>query len=191
MSQYTQSNHRIINVAIHSEFANAVLTRLARAMTLMPNLHTIQIIYSGPLYSYAIQPDQFQKAFSGLVFPSVKRAILPFQARRIFACFPEALEVYSNQSYMPDFNRFLDDVVRHCHKVETFGWIERPIVINAASKTGYGMCKTFTACLLRLHEGCSSRKASESSQGGMLFNKLWGSSYTAEFFFFQADPATE
>jgi hypothetical protein len=177
VSIITQSS-RIINVVIHSEFANAVLTRLARAMSLMPNLHTIQIIYSGPLYSYAIQPDQFQKAFAGLVFPSVKHVTLPFQARRILACFPEATEVYSNQSYMPDFVRFLDNVVRHCRKITTFGWVQCPIVIPAASKTNYGMCMTFIL-YLTLHEEYSSPKASEYSQSGMLFNRLWISAYSS------------
>jgi hypothetical protein len=92
-------------------------------MTLMTNLHTIQIM-CGP-YGFGIEPEKFEKAFSGLVFPSVRRVILPAQATAIFGSFPDVVEVFTNHPFVFDFSQFLDNMISHCPKVEIIGCRER------------------------------------------------------------------
>jgi hypothetical protein len=118
----THCCYRFITVAIYSRFADDALRRLAHAMTLMPNLHTLHIV-CGP-YGHGIGHEPFQKAFSGLVFPSVRRVILPAQGTAIFECFPEVVEVLSNHPFIFDFSQFLDNLISHCPKVESIGWGE-------------------------------------------------------------------
>ena len=114
-------------MAIEVEFANA-MSYLARAMALMPNLHTIQIICQGCCMKNRpniIEPDQFRKAFAGHVYPSVRRAVLPIQARGMFACLPAVADVYLNQpSYAYNFAEFAGDLAQDCHSVESLGWVE-------------------------------------------------------------------
>jgi hypothetical protein len=94
---------------------------LAHAMMLMPNLHTIQII---SIYErgYELTHEAFQTAFADLIFPSVRRAILAYQARSIFACLPEVLEAHMIGSHDVDFTEYLSQIAQNCHKIECFGW---------------------------------------------------------------------
>jgi hypothetical protein len=78
----------------------------------------------GP-YGYEIKSDQYEKAFSGLAFPSVRRVSLPPQAT-ILGCFPEVVEVLANRPFIFDGSVFLDNVISHCPKIECFGWRELP-----------------------------------------------------------------
>ncbi|KIL58940.1 hypothetical protein M378DRAFT_170034 [Amanita muscaria Koide BX008] len=105
---------RVVNVAIQPKFSPTALPKLARAMTLMPNLHTVQII---------CKENMHKRSFEKCVYPSVRRASLPHQATSILSSFPEVVEVYINQSvWASEFRQFLQAVALHCRKVECFGW---------------------------------------------------------------------
>ncbi|KAM6499692.1 hypothetical protein JOM56_005200 [Amanita muscaria] len=113
---------RVVNVAIQPKFSPTALPKLARAMTLMPNLHTVQIICKENMHKRC-KTDRFKKAFENCVYPSVRRASLPHQATSILSSFPEVVEVYINQSvWASEFRQFLQAVALHCRKVECFGW---------------------------------------------------------------------
>jgi hypothetical protein len=109
---------RIITVVISSMNA---LKKLARAMTFMPNLHTIHIMHD--LHG-DVGDHQFQVAFSGLVFPSIRHAILPITALDIIASFPEVVEVHMNTPFFVQPQNFLHDMISNCPKVECIGWQE-------------------------------------------------------------------
>jgi hypothetical protein len=109
-------------VVIEVESANA-MKHLARAMALMPNLHTIQIICMKDR-SNVIEPGHFRKAFAGRVYPSVRHAVLPIQARGMFPCLPALADVYINQLDVDKgFAEFASDLALDCHEVESFGWV--------------------------------------------------------------------
>jgi hypothetical protein len=102
------------------------LKKLARAMTLMPNLHTIHIMQDP---RGDVRVSQFQVAFSGLVFRSVRCVIVPVIAPDIFASFPEVVEVLTNQPFIAQPPEFLHNMISHCPKVECIGWREfNPLV---------------------------------------------------------------
>ncbi|KIL67013.1 hypothetical protein M378DRAFT_159969 [Amanita muscaria Koide BX008] len=119
---------RVVSVAVFKpNLVDAILKKLARALSLMPNVHTVQLICHGtrtqgmpPL----IEASRIQKAFEGYVYPSVRRVVVPHQARSIFACFPQAQHVHMNQHDFYDFSDSVAGVARYCHTVESFGWIE-------------------------------------------------------------------
>ena len=117
---------RIINLAIESEYADS-LEYLANAMDLMPNLHTIQIICEGYhiqrrcVRRRVIDTDQFLKAFRRHTYPSVKRAILPVQARGMLASLPAVADVYINAIYSDHFSEFVGALAANC-PVESLGW---------------------------------------------------------------------
>ncbi|KAM6499693.1 hypothetical protein JOM56_005201 [Amanita muscaria] len=113
---------RVVNVAIEPKFSPTALPKLARAMKLMPNLHTVQIICKENMHEKC-KTDRFQKAFQKHVYPSVRCASLPHQATSILASFPEVVEVYINQPVREStLSKFLKAVALHCRKVECFGW---------------------------------------------------------------------
>jgi hypothetical protein len=127
-------------VAIEVEFANA-MGHLARAMALMPNLHTIQIICQGnrtKLRPNIIEHVQFRKAFGRHVYPSVKRAALPTQARGMFACLPAVADVFLNQPHVFSFDVWANDLALKCHAVESLGWVEFLFGVTAI-----GTCMSF------------------------------------------------
>ena len=134
-------------------------------MTLMPNLHTVQIMPADLCASvgiYGIWRKRFQKAFAGLAFPSVKRVSLPDHASAIFGCLPEVVEVFANERLSLIF---LDDMYSHCRKIEAVGWR-----ITSLFGPGYSGCKY--TCIGKAcpwpYEGCSSGgKVSQSPQDRM------------------------
>jgi hypothetical protein len=125
-----------MTVTVYSQYADNTLPRLAHAMTLMPNLHTIHI-----LGGFGIRPNQFEKAFSGLLFPSVRHVILPAPGQAILGCFPEVVEVFTNDPVVYDFSQFLDNVISHCPKVESIGWRELSENIKGEWKQRNSRCK--------------------------------------------------
>src|ERR1700759_1180284 len=80
---------RTVNVAIEAGREDETLSVLAHSLTLMPNLHTIQIISrredpANKIRNPSVDSDKFRKAFAGRCYPSVWRAVLPIQATDIF-----------------------------------------------------------------------------------------------------------
>ena len=119
-------------MAIEPEYANA-MRYLADAMDLMPNLHTIQIICAGHWFGRCksrkiIDTDQFQKAFAGHVYPSVRRAVLPHQARGMFACLPAVTDVYLNQFYVKNFAEFSGDPVMQSKNLGGWSIVREPLL---------------------------------------------------------------
>jgi hypothetical protein len=127
------ANHyqfRVINVAIELEHANS-MKYLANAMDLMPNLHTIQLMCHVDHFQEScglspgqmrIHADQFLQAFERHDYPSVKRALLPVQARSMLASLPAVVDVYMNSpSTHWQFAQFTTALAATC-PVETLGW---------------------------------------------------------------------
>ena len=126
------ANHgefRIINVAIEPRLVNS-MKYLAKAMDLMPNLHTIQIICEGyrtqtrcarNLRRRVVHADQFLKAFGRHVYPSARRAVLPIQAKGMLASLPAAVDVYINWPYAHHLSNFITVLAANC-PVESLGW---------------------------------------------------------------------
>src|SRR6266478_8102840 len=92
---------RIINVAIKAKYADS-MEYLADAMDLMLNLHTIQIMCHGfrgrRCGPKEVETKQFLKAFGCHDYPSVRRAILPIQARGMLASLPAVVDVCGSLS---------------------------------------------------------------------------------------------
>lgn len=128
-------------------------------MTLMPNLHTLQILtrmYGDP-FGPEVKLVQFRNAFAGRVFPSVRRVLFPAQARPILECFPEVVEVFVGHTGLDDFSQFIDDMIPHCRKVESLGWQEG---------LGYSYGGYTSITCPRSNDGCScGRKVAQSPQG--------------------------
>ena len=158
---------RIVNVVIESEYANS-MKDLANAMDLMPNLHTVQIIAQGyhirsrcslSARRKVINIDQFLKAFGCHVYPSVRCAILPVQARAVLASLPAVVDVYINSPYCHYFPSFATALAANC-PVESLGW-EMDYGASAA-----GTSVHVIHYRVRSHTGYnSSRESSQHSQG--------------------------
>ena len=125
-------------------------------MTLMPNLHTVHIM-RGPYEGMVVGYEQFQKAFAGLTFPSVRRVSFMGSAGAMFGYFPEAVEVFGSKMHN------IHDLSLHFRKAETVGW-------EASYFTGAGGTYRRSPCISIAcpwsYQGCSrGGKVSQSPQG--------------------------
>ena len=143
------SEFRTVNVAIEPGYANS-MKYLAKAMDLMPNLHTIQIVCEGYYHQTrcgrrprprVISIDQFQKAFGRHVYPSVRRIVLPIQAQGMLASLPAAVDAYINSLDKYRLSDFIRGLATNC-PVESLGW-----QVGYGVPTG-GMCMLFIVVLI-------------------------------------------
>jgi len=131
-----------VNVLITPYSADTVLEELARCLALMPNLHTVQIIYY--LCNFFLPgrrgvvdiTDLYRNAFAGHRYSSVRRIALSLDGGALLPCFPEARQIHTTlfsifffgrRYYKKDYHivwvlEHAKEIASHCSKVQIFEW---------------------------------------------------------------------
>ncbi|KAJ7504126.1 hypothetical protein B0H11DRAFT_1980906 [Mycena galericulata] len=103
----------------HIETVNVILTRyssaevlppFARCLSLMPNMHTVQIIHA-----HTAMTTHLKNGFENTSISSVRKIILPSWAHEVLRCCPEVTHVICNGG---DGSKLISAIAKSCEKVE-------------------------------------------------------------------------
>lgn len=103
-----------LDVFIGDYSCNAVLTELARCMSLFPNLHTIQI--DAPYGSRRSWGKTFDRSFKGYSYPQIRNVFVMFSSQSLLASCPEARHVGSQQCLL--FKTCIQLLIDNCPHLE-------------------------------------------------------------------------
>ncbi|KAJ7625548.1 hypothetical protein FB45DRAFT_1029907 [Roridomyces roridus] len=103
---------RTVNVIVTRYSSRTVLPPFARCLTLMPNLHTLQIIHA-----HTKMTSHLKQGFEGITIPSVRKLILPAWAHEVLRCCPNVTDLRCNSS---EAVKLVPAIAKCCKKIEIF-----------------------------------------------------------------------
>ncbi|KDR68761.1 hypothetical protein GALMADRAFT_231112 [Galerina marginata CBS 339.88] len=102
----------ILNLTVVEDSAGRVLPELARCITLLPNLHTVQFDFRIDIIIF----NKARNAFMAYRYPQIRTACLAASAYFFIACCPNLRRVMSLNN-LPRVG-LLENVIQHCPQVE-------------------------------------------------------------------------
>ncbi|KAJ6534667.1 hypothetical protein DFH09DRAFT_1405286, partial [Mycena vulgaris] len=101
---------RTVNVILTRYSSGEILPPFARCLSLMPNLHTLQIVHA-----HTAMTTHLKDAFANTNLPTVRKIILPSWAHEVLRCCPEVKHVICIGD---DGGKLVSAIAKCCKKVE-------------------------------------------------------------------------
>lgn len=111
----SNKTHRYVNVVLTRFQTHSVLPAFSKCLSILPNVHTIQI-----LHAHSAMTTALKDAFRGHTFPSVKTIFLPEQAHEVLRCCPNLRKVVCIQGSGSKLVTAIAKAAKHVEELENF-----------------------------------------------------------------------